>query len=88
MATLAETFYAGFDWFPCKSKDVRPGDIYANHGSVTASRPARRGEWWGDNGPTADNHEGMWTIECGKSMRCTGDPSSLIVIGRRRRVSP
>jgi hypothetical protein len=78
---VSTAFHDRFDWFPCPAKDVRAGDVYANNASVTASRKAKKGEWYGD---PVNGHKGRHTIKCGKSLRVTTDAESIIVIGRKK----
>lgn len=65
-------------WMPLAADQVQVGDVYANHGTVTAVHlgPMTDGHW-------GDLLAGQVRLECGDSMATTGRAGRVVVIGRR-----
>lgn len=76
----AESFYARFDFFPCRMDEIRSGDLLANHGTVTRVIKGKRkhhDEW-------LNVERGQVLVKCGKSFSVKSTADHIQIIGRLR----
>lgn len=66
-------------WLPLPADQVRTGDVYANHGTVTAVHHGPTLPELGWDTLAADEVR----IECGPSYATTGPAGRIVIVGRR-----
>lgn len=85
MTRAADPKPTGLVFTEVRRMDVRVGDLYANGGTVTASRAPE-----GDEGKWARKYTArkLWFIACGPDFSSCGEAKRYVVVGRRPEGAP